>query len=128
MIDGEIRIRECLRFDALRSIDDQQRAFAGRQRPRNFVGKIHVPRRINQIQLIRLAILRHIYHPHRMRLDGDATLPLQIHRIEHLRLHLPRRQGAGQLQQPVCQRGFPMINVRDYRKVAYVLGIHRESG
>ena len=40
----EMDVRHGLRLDALRGIDDQQRAFAGRERARDFVGKIHVAR------------------------------------------------------------------------------------
>ena len=42
VIDGEIGIGQRLGFDALRGIDHEQRAFAGSQRARDFVGKIHV--------------------------------------------------------------------------------------
>ena len=48
----EMDVRDRLRFDALRRIDDQQRAFARREAARNFVGKIDVPGRIEQVQPI----------------------------------------------------------------------------
>ena len=51
----EMNIGHGLRLHALGRIDDQQRAFAGRQAARNFVGKIDVPRRIDQVQPIRFA-------------------------------------------------------------------------
>jgi hypothetical protein len=50
----EVSIGERLRFHALRRIHHQQRAFAGLQTARNFVGKIDVARRIDQVQLIQL--------------------------------------------------------------------------
>ncbi len=37
VFDSEIRIRERLCFDTLRSIDDEQCAFTSRKRPRHFV-------------------------------------------------------------------------------------------
>ena len=53
----EMNVRHRLRFHALRRIDDQQRAFARSEAARNFVGKIDVPRRIEQIQPIGLTRL-----------------------------------------------------------------------
>ena len=57
-------------------------------------------------------------------LDGDAALALQVHRIEHLRVHLALAERAGQLQQAVGQRGFAVVDVRDDAEIADVLGIH----
>ena len=67
------------------------------------------------------AVLRRVHHADGVRLDGDAALALQVHRVEHLRLHLARGQRAGQLQQAVGERGFAMIDVRDDREIADVL-------
>ena len=63
-----------------------------------------------------------------MGLDGDAALALQIHGIEHLRLHFAGADRAGQLQQAVGERGFTMINVRDDGKIADVGAVHARSG
>ena len=103
VINREIRVRQRLRFDALRRVDYQQRSFARSQRTRNFIGKIHVARRVDQIELVGLAILRGVHHAHRVRLDRDAALTLQIHGVEHLRLHFASAKRAGELQQPVSQ-------------------------
>ena len=92
VIDREIRIGQRLRFDALRRIHHQQRAFACRQRPRNLIREIHVPRRIDQVELVSLSVVRHVHHTDRMGLNGDAAFPLQVHGVEHLRLHLSRRE------------------------------------
>ena len=54
---GEVNVRHRLRFHTLRSIDDQQGAFAGCERTRNFVGEIDMPRRIEQIQPVFFARL-----------------------------------------------------------------------
>ena len=54
----EMNVRDRLRFHALRRIDDQQRAFAGRERARNFVGKIDMSRRIEQVQPVFLPVFR----------------------------------------------------------------------
>ena len=57
-IDCGVAVRHRLRFDALRRVDHQQRAFARRQRARHFVREVHMTWCIDQIQPIRLAILR----------------------------------------------------------------------
>ena len=44
VLDGEICVGKRLGLDALRGVDDEQRAFAGGQRPRNLVRKIDVAR------------------------------------------------------------------------------------
>ena len=91
LLHRQVHIGDGLRLDALRGIDDQQRPFARAQAARNFVGEIHVAGRVDQVQLVGLAVLRLVKHRHRMRLDGDAALPLQVHRIEQLILHVARR-------------------------------------
>ena len=58
VVDGHVGIGQRLRLDTLRSIDHQQRAFARGQRARNFVAEVHVPGRVDQVELIGLAVLR----------------------------------------------------------------------
>ena len=52
-----VAVGDALRLDALRGIDHQQRPFAGRQAARDLVGEVHVPRGIDQIELIALAVV-----------------------------------------------------------------------
>ena len=81
-------------------------------------------RRIEQVQLVHFAILGEVVHAHRMSLDGDAALAFQIHRIQHLGLHLARGQRTGQLQQAVRERGLAVVDVRDDGEIADVFAIH----
>ena len=118
------RVGHRLRFHALAGVHHQQRAFAGRKRPRNFVGKIHVPRRIDQVQPVFVAVPRLVVQPNALGLDGDAALALQIHRVEHLRGHLALAQRAGQFQQAVGQRRLAVVDVRNDAEISDVLGIH----
>jgi hypothetical protein len=50
-------IRHRLRLDALRRVNHQQRPFARAQAARHFVGEIHMAGRVNQVQLVGLAVL-----------------------------------------------------------------------
>ena len=53
----EVGIGQRLRFDALAGVDHQQRALAGLQAARDLVGEIDVAGRIDQIELIGLAVV-----------------------------------------------------------------------
>ena len=121
---GEECVGHRLRFDALARVHHQQRALAGRKRARNFVRKIDVPRRVDQIQPVLVPVPRVVMQANAFRLDGDAALALQIHGVEHLRGHLALREGAGALEQAVGQRGFPVVDVCDDAEIPNVLGIH----
>ena len=52
VVQRQIGVGERLRLDALRRVDHQQRAFAGLQAARNFVGEIDVAGRVDQVELI----------------------------------------------------------------------------
>jgi hypothetical protein len=51
-----MRVGNGLRFDALRGIDNQERAFARRESARNFVGEIDVAGRVDEVENVALTI------------------------------------------------------------------------
>ena len=116
-----VAVGDALRLDALRRIDHQQRAFAGGQAARDFVGEVDVAGGVDQVQLVALAVLRVVEQRDALRLDGDAALALQRHVVEHLRLHLAVCQAAADLDQAVGERGFAVVDVGDDRKIADLL-------
>jgi hypothetical protein len=83
-----------------------------------------VARRVNQVELIRLAILRLIHHAHGMGFDGDAALALQVHVVENLGLHLALADGAGEFEQAVAQRRLSVVDVGDDGEVSDESGFH----
>ncbi len=117
-VDRLIDIREGLRLDPLAGIHHQQRAFAGRQTARHFIGEVHVAGRVHQVEGVGLAVLRLVFEADGLGLDRDAPFALDIHRIEHLLLHLARRQSAAILDQPVGQGRFPVVDMGDDGKIA----------
>ena len=119
-IHGERSVGDGLSLDALRGVDDQHCALAGGQRTRNLVGKVHVARRIDQVELIRLAVVGIIGDANGIGLDRDAALALDIHRVEQLRLHVALVDGMGELEDAVTDRGLAMVDVRNNREVADV--------
>ena len=54
VVHGEIGVGQRLRFDALRGIDEQQRAFARGQRARHLVAEVHVAWRVDQVEHVGL--------------------------------------------------------------------------
>ena len=74
--------------------------------------------RVDQVEDVVLPVLGRVVQPDGLRLDGDAALALEVHRVEHLLVHLARVEPAGHLDQAVGQRGLPVVDVRDDREVA----------
>ena len=58
VVDGEVGVGQRLRLDALRRVDEQQRALAGGQRPGDLVAEVDVAGRVDQIQDVLLAARR----------------------------------------------------------------------
>src|SRR5207249_1454214 len=81
-------------LDPLARIDDEQRALTGRERPADLVGKVDVTGRVHQVEDIALAILRAVLEAHRLRLDRDPALALELHVVEDLLAHLARFEPA----------------------------------
>ena len=120
----EVDVGDSLRLDALGRIDDEKRAFAGREAARDLVGKIHVAGRIEEVKSVFLAVSRGVTHRDRVRLDRNPALAFEIHRIEELILFLAVVNRAGALEQTIRQSGFAMIDVRDDAEVAGQLDRH----
>src|SRR5690348_4780342 len=74
--------------------------------------------RVHEIEDVVLAVLGLVGEAHRLRLDGDAALALDLHAIEHLVPHLARLEPAAKLDQAVGKRRFAVIDVSDDREVA----------
>ena len=124
MLQRHIDVGQRLRLHALRRVHHEQRALAGGEAPRNLVGKIDVARRVDKVQFVSFAVFRFIGQAHSLRLDGDAAFALQLHRVEHLLLHLALGQRTRPLDQPVGQRGFSVIDMRDDGKIADMCRLH----
>ena len=126
-VAGEVEVRQGLRLDPLRGVDDEHRALARRQRPRHLVREVDVARRVDEVERVLVAVARPVEQAHRVRLDRDAALALEIHRVEHLidRLLGVHRPGEG--QQPIRERRFAVIDVRDDREIADATQDHRLS-
>ena len=118
MIQRQIHVRQRLRLDSLGRIHHQHRSITGGKRPAHLIIKIHVAWRIDQVEDVLLPILCPVYGSYRLGLDGDSSLPLQIHVVQHLFLHLSAGEQARFLNDPVRQRGFAVVNMGDDTKIS----------
>ena len=81
-------------------------------------------RRVDQVQLVGLAVTRREEHPHGLRLDRDPPLALELHRVEHLRAHHARIDRMRELEDAVGERRLAVVDVGDDAEVADVLLVH----
>ena len=118
MVECQIHICQCLGFDTLGRVHHQDGAVAGRQASGYLVVKVHMARCIDQIEDIFLSILCFINNTDRLRLDRNTSFTLQIHIVQHLRLHFTFCQKPCPLNDAVCQGGFAVVDMSNDTEVA----------
>ena len=123
MLHGQVQVVDRLGLHPLHRINHQQGALTGGQAAADLIMEIDVSRRIDQVQGVGTPAGRVVVHADGMALDGDATLALDIHRIEGLFLQLLALEGPGLLQQPIGQGAFPMVNVGYDAEVAGFIAV-----
>jgi hypothetical protein len=88
-----------------------------------------VARRVHEVERIRLAVLGPVGEAHRLGLDGDAALALDVHGVEHLGAHLAGLQPAAELDQAVGEGRFAVVDVGDDGEVSDVCEVcHAGAG
>jgi hypothetical protein len=114
----QVQVRHRLRLHPLRGVDHQQRTFAAHQRAAHLVGEVHVPGRVDQVELVRLPIPGRVRQRDGVRLDRDAALPLEVHRVEDLVAELPVFHRSAALDEAVGQCRLAVVDVGDDAEVA----------
>ena len=76
--------------------------------------------RVDEVEDVVLAILGAVIQAHGLGLDGDAALALDVHRIEHLLLHVAQLEPAGLLDQAVGKRRLAVVDMGDDGEIADV--------
>ena len=84
--------------------------------------------RIDQVQVINLAILRLVLQRSRLGLDGDTALFLDIHRVEYLGLHFAVGQAATQMDDAISERRLAVIDVGDDGEITNVIHAASKKG
>ena len=118
VVDGLIDVGQSLGFNPLAAVYHQDRTFAGCQAARNFIGEVHVTRRIHQIENIGFAVAGLVFQPYGLGLNGDAALAFDLHAVQNLLGHLAFGQTAGLLDQSIRQRGFAVVDMGHDGKIA----------
>ncbi len=119
VLQREVAVGERLGLDALRGVDDEHDALARGEAAADLVAEVDVTRGVDQVEDVALPVDTDV-----LRLDRDAPLALEVHRVEVLRPHVAGVDGAGDLQDPVRQRRLAMVDVRDDREVADAGEVH----
>ncbi|MNZ89697.1 hypothetical protein D3C78_1086320 [compost metagenome] len=74
--------------------------------------------RIDEVQLVGLAVLRLVVKRDAVGLDGDPAFALQVHGIQNLSFHFACRQATAHLDETVGQRRLAMVDVGDDGEIA----------
>ena len=89
VLDRLVAVGERLRLDALRRVDEQDHALARGEAAADLVAEVDVAGRVDQVDDVAVPL-----EPHVLRLDRDAALALEIHRVEVLGAHVARVDRA----------------------------------
>ena len=108
VLECEVEVGDRLGFYALSGVDQQQGPLTGHQGPPHLVREVNVPRSVDEVEPVGLAVPRRVVEGHGVGLDGDATFALDVHRVEDLvaeitRLHSRRRTGSGGRPTSTCR-------------------------
>ena len=126
VLHRQVAVGEGLSLDPLSGVDHEDDAFAGGERAADLVAEIDVAGCVDQVDHMVVPV-----ETHRLELDRDAAFSLEIHRVEVLGAHVPSLDGPGQLQHAIRERGLPVIDMGDDRRVTDALEFHagiRASG
>ena len=118
VVEREVDIGKRLRLHALRRVDDQNGALTGGHASAHLVGEVDMSGRVDEVERVDLAIRSGEPKPHRLRLDGDAPLTLEVHVVEELGPHVAVCNPSGMLDEAVRQRRLSVVDVRDNGEVS----------
>ena len=123
VLKSQVQVGKRLGLNALRSIDQQDRALAGCQGARDLVGEVDVAGGIDHVQDVLDSIGGDEGQTNGLALDGDAPLALDIHPVEVLGPHLAGVNDARLLQHPIGQGGLSVVDVGDDAEIPDHRGI-----
>jgi hypothetical protein len=113
-VQRQVEVGQGLGLDSLGRVHDQDRPFAGGERAGDLVGEVHVPGGVDEVERVLLAVARLVQEAHRVGLDGDPALLLQVHRVQDLVHRLLGVHGPGEGEEAVGQGGLAVVDVSDY--------------
>ena len=86
----------------------------------HLVGEVHMSRSVNKIEYILFAVQLEI-HLNGVAFYSYAALALQVHVVQHLRLHILGGDGVGKFQKTVGKGTLAVVNMCYNAEVAYIL-------
>ena len=120
VFESEVEVRKCLGFDSLAGVHHENGSFASGKRAADFVGKVHVSRRIDHVQDVFLAVF-FVHHADGVCLDGNAAFAFKVHVVQELVRHLVFRNRLGQFDHAVGKRRFTVVNVGDDAEISDIV-------
>ncbi len=127
VFDGEVEVRKRLRLDALACVHHEDSPFAGGKRAAHFVREVHVPRRVDHVQDVFLAVFL-VHHADGVRLDGDAPFAFQVHVVQELVGHLVLRDRLRKFDHAVGQGGLAVVDMGDDTEISDVVVLRHRCG
>ncbi len=118
MVKRQINIGKGLGFDALGCVHDKERSVAGSQGTGNFVIEVNVSRGVDKVQNIVFPVFVRKRNTHGLGFDCDAPFSFQIHIVKVLVFFFTVADKIGKFQNPVRQRGFAVVDVRNDGEVS----------
>ncbi len=112
-VKRQVQVGQRLRLDALGGVDEQHSALAGGQAAGDLVAEVDVAGGVDEVEHVLFLVLALPREPDCLALDRDAALALDVHPVQVLRPHLAAFHHTGELQHPVGQRRFAVIDVSD---------------
>ncbi len=120
VLHGHIEVGQGLGLHPLGGVHHQEHPLAGGQGPAHLVGKIHVARGIDEVEVVLHPVFGFIREGDGVALDGDAPFPFDVHGVQKLVPELTFPHHTGVLDQPVRQGGLAVVNMGDNAEVANV--------
>src|SRR3989344_6564350 len=94
-------------------------------RPSYFIRQLFVKQCFVRCCLFLVSFSPCVKHSDGLEFYGNPPLSLEIHLIEELFFNLALFHSPGDLQKPIRERAFAVVNVRDYAEISNIFLIHR---
>ena len=124
VVNRKICVRKSLCLNALGSVNNENRAFAGGKRTGNLIVEVNVSGGIDKVEDIVVSVVGFIIKTDCAGFDCDSAFTFNIHIIQKLFFHFTGSDGLGVFKDSVGKGGFAVVDMCDYTKVSYVVIRH----
>ena len=117
-VGGGVAGGDGLGLDALRGVDQQERAFAGGERAGHFVGEVDMSGGVEQVEAELISVGGFVAQQGGLGFDGDSALAFEVHGVQHLGAVVAGVDGAASAHERVGEGGLSVVHMRDDGEVA----------